>query len=345
MSAPLKLAVLGAGAIGRRHIEHVLAVPEATPAAIVDPAPAARDFASACGVPWYPDFAALLAAAKPDGVIVATPNRLHVAQGLAAIAAGIPTLVEKPIADDVASATELVEAAEHARVPLAVGHHRRHNAIIQRAKAIIESGRLGKLVAVHGFFWLMKPDDYFDAAWRREPGAGPILINLIHDIDLLRHLCGEIDAVQAQVSNAVRGYNVEDTAAILLRFENGALGTLAVSDTAVAPWSFEQTSGENPAYPRTGESCYFIAGTHGSLTVPKLEVWSNPDKRGWFEPFMAERSSAPGTDPLRLQIQQFCRVIRGEEPPLVSGREGLMTLKVVEAIKRAAESGARVPVD
>ncbi len=344
MAMPVKLAVLGAGAIGQRHVEHVLAEPGATLMAVIDPAPAARDFASDRKLPWYPDFAAMLTAARPEGLIIATPNRMHVEQGLAAIAAGIPVLMEKPIADDVASATRLVEAAEHARLPLAVGHHRRHNPMIERAKAIIESGRLGKLVAVHGFFWLMKPDDYFDPAWRREQGAGPILINLIHDIDLLRHLCGEIDAVQALTSSAARGYAVEDTAAILLRFKNGALGTLAVSDTAVAPWSFEQTSGENPAYPRTDQSCYFIAGTHGSLTVPALEIWSNPARRGWFEPFMIERSSSPGADPLRLQIQQFCRVVRGAEPPLVPGREGLMTLKVVEAIKRAAENGALVTV-
>jgi predicted dehydrogenase len=67
--------------------------------------------------------------------------------------------------------------------------------------------------------------------------------------------------------------------------------------------------------------------------------------RSWFEPFKVERHLAPDQDPLRRQIQQLCRVIRGEEKPLVSGREGLLSLKVVDAIKRAAISGERVNVE
>ena len=344
MANPIRLAVLGAGAIGRRHIEHVLAMPGASLAAIVDPATAGAELAARLGVPWHADFPALLAADRPDGVIIATPNQLHVEHGLAAVAAGIPALVEKPVADDVAAAERLVLAAEAAAVPLLVGHHRRHNPLIRQAKAIVESGRLGRLVAVHGFFWLMKPDDYFAAPWRREPGAGPVLLNLIHDIDLLRHLCGEIESVQATASNAVRGLAVEDSCVVLMRFANGALGTVTVSDTAVAPWSWEQTAAENPAYPASGEGCYQIAGTEGALVVPKLEIWSNPGRRDWQQPLRAERIHAPVEDPLPLQIRHFCRVIRGAEPPLVSGREGLATLKVIAAIHQAAGTGGTVRV-
>jgi len=342
--APVRLAVVGAGVIGRRHIEHVLGEEDAALAAVVDPSDAGRAFAAEKGAPWYPAFAAMLEAARPDGVIIATPNHLHVAVGLEAVAAGIPALVEKPIADDVAEATRLVEAAEAADVTLLTGHHRRHNPLIRAAKAAIEAGRLGRIVAVHGMCWFYKPDGYFEVEWRRQKGAGPVLMNMIHDVDLMRHLCGEVDEVQALESAAVRGFDVEDTAAVLLRFVNGALGTFALSDAIVAPWSWELTSGENPAFHETGEACLWIGGTHGSLSIPALELWQNEEARSWMEEVQRVRLPNEGADPLAMQIRNFCGVIRGTETPVVSGREGLETLRVVEAIKRAAASGRPVRV-
>jgi predicted dehydrogenase len=342
--SPVRMAVLGAGLIGKRRIEHILAEPEARLYAVVDPSPIGESIAEQNKVSWYPSFAAMITAGKPDGVVIATPNQMHVQNGLEAVAAGLPALVEKPIADDIVSGTRLVEAAEKAGVSLIAGHHRSHNPVIQRAKAIIVSGRLGRLVAVHCFFWLMKPDEYFDIAWRREKGAGPVLVNLSHDIDLLRYLCGEVESVQALQSSAIRGHPVDETTVVLLRFTNGAHGTVNACDTVVAPWSWEHTAGENPAYPRTDQACYFIGGTHASLSVPRLELWSNEAKRGWWEPFKVERVMAVGEDPLRLQIRQLCRVIRGLEKPLVSAREGLAILKVIAAVSEAAATGQKIKV-
>ncbi len=102
------------------------------------------------------------------------------------------------------------------------------------------------------------------------------------------------------------------------------------------------TTGENPAYPQADEACYLIAGTAGSLSLPKLEIWTNEGKPGWWEPLQRERIGVAAKDPLLLQIRHFCRVIAGEETPLVSGREGLRTLEVITAIKRAARTGERV---
>lgn len=342
--SPVKIAVMGAGLIGRRHAAHVMAEPGAALSAIIDPAPAGKAFAEEIGVAWYPAFDALPAGEKPDGVIVATPNQLHVANGLELVAARLPMLVEKPIADGVEAARQLVHAAEAADAPLLVGHHRRHNPMIRKAREAIDAGRLGRILTLNGQFWLVKPEDYFDVDWRRQAGAGPVLINLIHDIDLFRYLCGEITGVQALSSNAVRGNPAEETAVALLRFANGALGTVSASDTVVSPWSWELTTGENPAYPRQDQSCYQIGGTHGSLTIPALELWSHPDKRGWGEPLRRERIPFTPEDPLQAQIRHFCAVIRGEEEPLVSGREGLATLSVIAAVKQAARSGGLVEI-
>lgn len=338
----LAIVVQGAGLIGRRHCEHVQACSETRLSAIIDPAPAAKAVAERYGVPLFASFDQMPASLRPDGIIIATPNALHVEHGLEAVAAGIPALVEKPLSDDPASGHDLVEAAEQAGVPLLVGHHRRHNPMIQTAKAMVAGGRLGEIVAVHGSFWLAKPDDYFDVAWRREAGAGPVLINLIHDVDLLRYLCGEVIAVQAMSSNRQRGFAIEDTAVVLLRFSGGALGTVTVSDTIPAPWSWEMTTGENPAYPHSDQSCYVIGGSLGSLSIPRLEFWTHQGARHWWNPLVSERTTLVAQDPLQRQMVHFAKVIRGIEQPLVSGREGLKTLQVIDAIARAAQSGGTI---
>jgi predicted dehydrogenase len=343
MTDPVRLAVIGAGAIGRRHIEQIVADPLAAFAGVADPTPEAKAIAESHGVRWFPGVTDLLAAAdKPDGVIIATPNHLHVPNGLEAVAAGIPVLVEKPVSNDLAEATRLVEAAESAGVPLLVGHHRRHNPLLQAAKRALDGGRVGKVLAAHAMCWFFKPDAYFDIAWRREKGAGPVFLNLIHDVDSLRYLCGEVVSVQALEASTVRGNPVEETAAVLLRFASGALGTLSVSDSIVAPWNWELTSGENPVYPHTDEFCCQIGGTHGALAIPSLDLWGYPGERSWIEPVTVGKVGYRSADPLTLQIEQFRKVIRGEEPPLVSGREGLETLRVIDAVKRSAATGEMV---
>ncbi|RWE13933.1 MAG: Gfo/Idh/MocA family oxidoreductase [Mesorhizobium sp.] len=345
MTQRVKLAVLGAGLIGKRHIQHVMAEPSAQLSAVVDPSLVGESIAKEASVKWFTSFADMVAADRPDGIIVATPNQAHVQNGLEAVEAGVPALIEKPIADEIISGEKLIAAAEAKGVPLLAGHHRRHNPVMQKAKEIIESGKLGRVLVVNAMFWLFKPDDYFDISWRRERGAGPVFLNLIHDVDNLRYLFGDVAAVQARESNAVRGNAVEETAVILIEFKNGVLGTATVSDSVVAPWSWEMTTGENPAYPRTEQSCYMIGGTHGSLAVPSLEVWRNPGKRSWWEPLDQKRIEVDDEDPLVLQIRQFCNVIRGDEPPLVSGREGLETLRVIDAVKRSAATGERIELN
>lgn len=332
--SPVRIAVAGVGLIGRRHIELVRADAACELVAVADPVAPALD------VPVYPSLPELCAVERPDGVIVATPNRWHVRNGLACVDAGVPVLVEKPIADTVADAEVLVKAAEEAGVPLLVGHHRRHSPILARAREIVHDGVLGQVVAVQGSATFAKPDDYFEQAWRREPGGGPILINLSHEIDNLRDLCGNIVAVQAQSSHAARGFDVADTAAVTLRFASGALGTFLLSDVAASGRSWEQTSRENPRYPSyPDEDCYVIAGTHGSLSVPTMRLRVVDGSPSWWEPMRTSLVDVERADPLARQLAHFRAVITGTEPPLVSGREGLATLRATQAVADAASTG------
>ena len=345
----LSIAVAGAGLIGRTHIGLIRASEQCELAAIVDPAPAAANLARDTGVPCFETLHAMFAAARPDGVIVATPNRLHVENGLECIDAGVAALIEKPVADSVAEGERLRAAAERADAKMLVGHHRIHSPLLATACAIVRQGRLGRLVAVTGSAMFYKPDSYFDEApWRREPGGGPILINLIHEIGNLRALCGEIVAVQALASSAARGFPVEDTVAIGLRFANGALGSFMLSDSAASPRSWEQTSQENKSYASyPDEDCYTIVGTDGSLAFPtmRLRTYASKEDRSWWKPFRSELISVERADPLERQLAHFCALIRGQAAPRVSVRDGLANLRVTEAIAEAARSGRTVAIE
>jgi predicted dehydrogenase len=345
----LDIAVAGAGMIGRTHIGLIQASDACHLSGIVDPAAGAAEFARAAGVPRYATLPELFAAQHPAGVIVATPNQLHVENALDCIAAGVPVLVEKPLADSVAAGIRLRDAAERASATILVGHHRLHSPLLATACAIVQRGALGRLVAVTGSAMFYKPDSYFDEApWRREPGGGPILINMIHEIGNLRALCGEIVAVQAFASNAIRGFPVEDTVAINLRFASGALGTFMLSDTAASARSWEQTSRENKSYATyDDEDCYVIVGTDGSLAVPtmRLKTYASREDRSWWKPLRAEVAPLDRADPLERQLAHFCAVIRGEAKPRVTARDGLANLRVTDAIAEAARTGKSIALD
>ena len=344
-----RIAVAGAGLIGQAHIGVLLASPTCALSAVVDPSSAAAAVAAQAGVPLYASIDELLAKDRPDGLLLATPNSLHLPQALQCIAAGLPILLEKPIATTVAEGQALVDAVERSGARVLIGHHRAHSPIMAKARQVVQSGQLGRLVTVMGSATFYKPDAYFDGGpWRREIGGGPILINMIHEVHSLRMLCGEIVAVQAFASNAARGFAVEDTVAINLRFANGALGSFMLSDTAACPRSWEQTSQENKSYATCDdEDCYVVAGTHGSLSVPtmRLKTYPRDEERSWWKPFEVGTVGMVRDDPLKHQIEHFGAVVRGEASPLVTARDGLQNLKVTEAIAEAAATGRVVELN
>lgn len=341
--------MVGAGTIGQAHIAAVNAAPGLSLSAIVDPSPKAQELARALKVPWMPTLQALFDSTQTEGVVLATPNDLHVPQALQCIDAGVACLIEKPIAPSVDQAMTLVQKVEQGAARVLIGHHRAHSPIMQSAQALVQSGRLGRLVAITGSATFFKPAHYFtDAPWRSQIGAGPILLNLIHEIHNLRMLCGEIDSVQAYASNAVRGFEVEDTVSISLRFKSGVLGTFLLSDTAACARSWEQTSQENKAYPSyPDEDCYVLSGTQGSLSIPTMRLKSYPtDQEGsWWKPFVSEQLDVERHDPILRQMIHFSQVIKQEVKPLVSAQDGLMNLRVTQAISLAAKEERTIKID
>ncbi|NKC14489.1 MAG: gfo/Idh/MocA family oxidoreductase [Gammaproteobacteria bacterium] len=349
MAPPLKLALFGAGNIGARHLSLAAAAADCLVTAVADPADAARTLAHAHGARFYRDADALLETeATIDGAIVATPNDQHLAVGLACIRRGVPVLMEKPITDTLSAGEELVTAAKERSVPLAVGHHRRFDPAIEAAREILAGGGIGKLLAIECLWAMRKHGTYYDAPWRRQrPSGGPALINLIHDVDLLRYLCGSVIRLNAEGGAIARDHEVEDTLAVSLRFASGAVGTILVSDAAPSPWGWELGTGENPEIPPTGRNCYRFMGSEGALALPRLEHWrhSEDGPANWHHPIHMRTIAAGTRAALEHQLKHFCGVVRGEHSPRVSGEDGLRTLRTVLAIQDSLTGGGPITLE
>ena len=289
-----RIVVIGAGVMGRRHVEYIGASDCAELAAVCDRDARAATLAAQYGAPHFHDYIEALDLASPDGAIIAAPTQLHEEMALACIHRAIVPLVEKPIAATLEEGRRLVDEANDAAIPLLVGHHRRYHPRIRRLGELVHGGAIGRLIGVSLLWTVKKPDDYYDVLWRTRAGGGPVLTNLIHEIDSLRYVCGEIVNVYAATSSATRGFEVEDTAAITLEFAGGVVGSIFLSDAAPAPWSYELTMFENPAYAHVAENCAFFFGAKGSLAFPKMELWRYPAAadKGWHQPLTQEAARA-----------------------------------------------------
>jgi predicted dehydrogenase len=335
------------GLIGTAHARTLRKVEECELVAVADVDEKHRETAAQLGVKYYQDYEAMIRSETLHGVILATPNHLHVPMGIACAQQGLHLLVEKPIASTLAEADRLIEAAAQNKVRILVGHQRRFNALVEKTREIVRGGELGRLVGATITWALLKPPEYFEGsfAWRKNKGGGPILINLIHEIDNLRYICGEIDEVSAISSNRVRNFSVEDTAGVTLRFDSGAVGSVFVSDCAPSVSAYEGTTGENPLVYHDFGNCYQFYGTEASLSFPQMKklFYSDPAKMGWHYPITEQGVKVfQGDDPYVKEFRHFAKVILGEEPSRISGEDGRRTLEVTLAIQRSGETGQAV---
>jgi predicted dehydrogenase len=341
--------------MGKAHLDALLQAPNACAAAVADPPASALRHVERYGIQGYSDYCEMLEKEHLDGVVIAAPNAEHASIGLACIERNIAVLIEKPISESLQTALTICRAAAARSVPILVGHHRRHNSAVQLVRKSVTEGRIGRAVAANILDVKLKPPSYFVHAWRSEPEAGgPILINMIHEIDLMRFIFGEIRSVQAISSNAVRNLQVEDTATVLMKFDNGAIGTIAISDTTATPFSWDLAAGEfdliadvTAPIERQDVPTHVFGGTLGCLTLPTPHHFTY---RGLGEPGWRSSMSqaAPGSTKANTclaQMAHFARVCLGEEAPLVSGIDGARTLEVTLAVKESAATGRAISFD
>lgn len=339
--SPVKLAIVGLGLMGSRHVDVVQSFDECELVGVCDLDPGLRSIADRHNVPFFQDIGEMLDRTQPDGAILATQSAAHVETFEACAQRGVHALIEKPVADTTKAALHIAQLADATNTKVLVGHHRRHNPLVKAAHDIVAGGEIGDLLAVSMMWTLMKPEGYFDIGWRSvRPDGGPVLINLVHELDILRYTCGEIDQVFAQGRSKARGFEVEDSVSISITFHNGAVATILGADAVPAPWSYETTSGENPLYFNVPENCYYFTGTEGALAFPRMELWKyvDEDRRGWQHPMEKSVMAVRRGDSLTLQLSHFCDVVRGTRPPLVDARDGTRSLAAALAVLESIAS-------
>ncbi|GIT96169.1 oxidoreductase [Jannaschia pagri] len=326
----MRLLLAGTGLIGARHLAHMETHPDLDLVGIIDPDPLRRKHPNAPGFASIDDVDV-----TADGIVLATPTGSHAPLTIAALARGWHVLVEKPVADTLANADAMIAAAKSAQRHVLVGHHRRHHPRVVALKDIIASGRLGTPVAA-SLLWLMrKPDDYFDVGWRSGLDGAPIKQNLIHDVDTLRWLFGEVTDVVGLASNAVRGAARPESGGAVLRFDSGVTATLTYADTTPTPWGFEAGTGESPHIPHTAQDSLRIACTGGGVEFPSLRTWSGAAH--WNEEPKPTETPVEDGVPLVRQLSHFAAVIRGEADPVVDAASARETLAVILQIEKTAK--------
>ena len=255
----------------------------------------------------------LLADAELDAVIVASPDRLHAEQTIAAARAGKHVLVEKPMATDIDSARGMVEACREAGVKLGVAYHMRWHAGHRALTEKIQSGTLGALRHVR-VQWSFRASDATD--WRASPEVGKwwsLGAVGTHCLDLIRWLmlpdCGEVVEIESTISRAVWNGPHDETAVVSLRFESGASAVFCSSVLFQAPSRME-------VYGSVGfAECVGTIGPHGA---GRIEIGGDAFA---FAP----------VDPYAGEIQDFADAITDDRDPEVNGEEGLRNVELLLA--------------
>lgn len=322
----MRIIVAGGGLIGTRHIAHVMDHPDFDLVGVIDPDPKVQTAFSVAG------FDTIEAVDVPvDGIIISTPTDLHAAHAEAAAKRGWHMLIEKPVAGTLAQAEQIVETVERAGVSALVGHHRRYHPKIQALKTLLDTGGIGSPVVASMIWAVRKPDGYFNAPWRAGPAGSPIMINLVHELDLLRYLFGDVIHVSGFGTGKLRGQGRIESGGVTLGFAKGPIVTLAFADTSPSPWSFEAGTGENPNIGTTLQDMMWITGTKGSVSFPSLITWGGA--ADWSQAAQPTVIATENSIPLVTQLEHFADVIAGRVQPLIDAQDAAKTLAVTLQIE------------
>jgi len=341
MAKIVHIGVIGAGGIAsRRTIPAMLRARHCRLAAVMDPVDVER-IAESFGVPGYRTEQALLADPKVQAVYIASPVYCHLAQIRAAAEAGKHILCEKPLALNLEEARQAVEACRQHGVFLQEGYMMKFHAAHQKIRALIEEGRLGKVVFLRAQLSCWYPR--IEGAWRQDPakGGGGALIDMAtHLYDLLEYFAGPVRRIAARTGNLVQDYASEDASTTLLEFASGAHGV--VDCFFCIPDEASRTRLE--VYGSQG--AVLSEGTIGQGSRGKLEGIFGLGAAGYdaaqakdIRPRF-QRIRFRAVNPYTAECEYFADCILNQRPPEINGpQHALHIMEMVEKAYASARSG------
>ena len=336
----VRVALVGCGRISANHFESFQKIDGLSLVAVSDnDAGRARAAGEAQGVPWFDSYEKMLASADADVIAICTPSGLHPQHGVLAARSGRHVITEKPMAISLASADELVHACDAAGVQLFVVKQNRLNPPVQLLKRAIDKGRFGRIYLANTTVRWTRPQEYYEQApWRGtwEFDGGAFMNQASHYVDLIQWLVGPVESVMAKTATLARRIEAEDTGIAVLRFRNGALGTIEVTMLT---------------YPRNLEGSITILGEKGSVkiggtAVNKVETWQFSDYDDDDKLVEAAATNPPNVYGFghETYYRNVLKVLRGEAVPDTDGRAGRKSLELILGIYESAKTGRDVPL-
>lgn len=343
------IAILGCGKVAHLHARAVKNLPNARLAGVWSRSrQTANSFAEQYGVPAYNDVGELVRKEQIDLAIICTPHPFHLRPAVHAALEGANILVEKPLASTLENADKIIATCRQAGVKLGVVSQRRWYEPVMRVKKAIDAGKIGKplLGTVNMLGW--RDRNYYDSdKWRGnwETEGGGVLVNQApHQLDILLWFMGEIDEVYGLWRNLNHPYiKVEDTALAIIKFRNGGIGSIIVSNSQKPGiYGKVQIHGENGASVgvQTDGGAMFIAGMKGIVEPPLNDIWTIPGEEELVREWNAEDARHfsridPTVYYMERQIEDFLLALEENRDPLVTGEDGRRTVELFTAIYRS----------
>jgi UDP-N-acetyl-2-amino-2-deoxyglucuronate dehydrogenase len=346
----LRTALVGCGKVGHSHAAALKSLPESEfVAACARSTEKARAFAEKYGVAPFTNVAEMIAKSGAQAVCICTPHPQHAAPAIQAAQAGAHVLVEKPLAASLRDCDAMLAAARANKVKISTISQRRFYPPCLRIHQAMQAGKLGTPVLGIATILGWRDEAYYRSdpwrgSWQHE-GGGVLVNQAPHQLDLLLWYLGEAEEVFGFWANQNHPYiEVEDTAVAVVRFKNGALGNIVVSNSqnpAIhARVSVHGANGASASV-QTDGGAMFVAGVPGTVEPPFNDVWTIPGEESFLARWKQEdarlfASVQPVAHFLGLQIQDFLQAILKDEAPFVTGEEGRRTVELFTAIYQAA---------